>query len=102
MELKETNNKITDLKALQQRQQQVRKQSVHKSKKSRMAALLLCFFLGYFGAHRFYVGKPGTAILQIILVACGGIGLLWVIYDLIMIICGKFSDKNEKILSDWS
>ena len=33
------------------------------SDKSRLLAALLCFFLGYLGIHRFYVGKIGTRIL---------------------------------------
>mgnify|MGYP000747754787 CR=1 FL=1 len=40
------------------------------------------FFLGGFGAHRFYVGKMGTAVLQI--VTLGGLGI-WVLIDLILI-----------------
>ena len=35
------------------------------SQKSRLVALLLSFFGGYFGVHRFYVGKIGTGILMI-------------------------------------
>ena len=59
--------------------------------KSQITALLLCFFLGGFGAHRFYVGKPISAIFQIL--TLGGLGL-WTLFDLIMIIFGKFTDKN--------
>lgn len=33
------------------------------SRKSKTIALVLCIFLGGFGAHRFYVGKDGTGIL---------------------------------------
>ena len=43
------------------------------SPKSRLAALLLCWFFGIFGVHRFYVGKIGTGILQI--VTLGGLGI---------------------------
>lgn len=66
------------------------------NQKSWVAALLLCFFLGGLGVHRFYVGKIGTGILQ--LVTFGGFGL-WVLIDLIMIIVGKFSDKRGAALA---
>ncbi len=41
-------------------------ESENISPKSRLAAALLCFFLGVFGAHRFYLKKNGTAILMIL------------------------------------
>jgi TM2 domain-containing membrane protein YozV len=65
------------------------------SEKSGIVALLLVLFLGYFGAHRFYVGKTGTAILQIL--TFGGFGI-WILIDLIMIIVGKFEDSDGKVL----
>ncbi len=37
------------------------------SPKSRLAVTLFAFFLGTFGAHRFYLGKIGTAIGMLIL-----------------------------------
>ncbi len=45
------------------------------SPKSRLAALLLCWFLGMFGAHRFYVGKIGTGILRYVRSAAFGAGI---------------------------
>lgn len=69
------------------------------SEKRILPALLLCFFLGIFGAHRFYVGKIGTAILQIITI--GGLGI-WALIDLIMIIVGAFSDKDGNKITQWT
>ena len=61
------------------------------SDKNGIVALLLCFFLGGLGIHRFYVGKIGTGILMIL--TLGGLGIWWLI-DLIMIVCGAFTDKQ--------
>ncbi|NQT93512.1 MAG: TM2 domain-containing protein [Lentisphaerae bacterium] len=68
------------------------------SEKSRLVALLLCFFLGPIGVHRFYVGKVGTGIVQIL--TFGGLGI-WVLIDFIMIIVGAFSDKKGLPLQNW-
>ena len=67
-----------------------------KSEKSNTVALLLCFFLGVLGAHRFYVGKIGTGVLM--LVTLGGLGI-WNLIDLIIIIVQKFTDSDGNVLS---
>jgi len=64
-----------------------------------LPAFLLCFLLGPFGAHRFYVGKFGTAILMI--VTLGGLGI-WVLVDLIMIIVGAFTDADGNKITEWT
>jgi len=62
------------------------------SEKGFVPTILLCFFLGALGAHRFYVGKIGTGVLQ--LVTLGGLGI-WVLIDFIIIVTGSFKDKAD-------
>ncbi len=42
--------------------------------RDKWVAFLLCFFLGYFGAHKFYEGKTGMGILYIFTFGLFGIG----------------------------
>ena len=64
------------------------------SEKNGIVCLLLCFFLGVLGIHRFYVGKIGTGILTI--VTLGGFFGLWPLIDMIMILVGSFTDAEGK------
>ena len=65
------------------------------SEKGFVPALLLCFFLGGIGVHRFYVGKIGTGILMI--VTLGGLGI-WTLVDFVMIAVGSFRDKQGLLI----
>lgn len=72
--------------------------SFNKSEdKSWLVTLLLCLFVGTLGVHRFYVGKIGTGILQ--LITFGGFGI-WTLVDFILIACKKFSDSKGNIIVD--
>jgi len=68
------------------------------SKRSRGVALLLAFFGGVFGLHRFYVDKPRTGIAMIF--TLGGLGI-WYLYDLVLIAAGEFRDSDELPLRQW-
>lgn len=69
------------------------------SDKRILPALLLCFFVGFLGVHRFYVGKIGTGILQ--LLTLGGLGI-WVLVDFILIVVGAFTDKMGNKITLWT
>ena len=66
-------------------------EDVQKSAKGFVPAILLCFFFGVLGVHRFYVGKIGTGIAMIF--TFGGLGI-WALVDFIMLVCGSFKDKQ--------
>jgi TM2 domain-containing membrane protein YozV len=59
------------------------------SEKGFVPTVMLCFFLGALGVHRFYVGKIGTGIVQ--LLTFGGLGI-WALVDFIMVVTGNFKD----------
>ena len=44
--------------------------------KNKWVALLLCFFLGVVGGHKFYEGKIGMGILYLFTMGLFGIGVL--------------------------
>ncbi len=69
------------------------------SEKRILPAFLLCCFLGVFGIHRFYVGKIGTGILQ--LLTFGGLGI-WALIDFVMLVVGSFTDKKGAPLTQWT
>ena len=63
---------------------------------NKIAYCLLAFFLGGFGAHKFYAGKTGTGILYLLFCWTG---IPWVIsiIEFIAALC-KHSDANGNIL----
>lgn len=52
--------------------------------KNKWVAVALCFFLGVFGAHKFYEGKIGMGILYLCTMGLCGIGVL---IDFIVLLC---------------
>ena len=68
---------------------------MEKSQKNFALTLLLAFFFGIPGVHRFYAGKIKTALLMPLTV--GGFGF-WYLSDLIRILLRKFKDKHGKTI----
>lgn len=84
------------------------------SAKKRLIAVLLCFFLGIFGAHRFYAGRMQSAVLILVLTVLGwvtlviGVGFvlmaaacIWAFVDFISILSGKFKDSDGCTIVNW-
>ncbi|MCS5554181.1 MAG: TM2 domain-containing protein [SAR324 cluster bacterium] len=59
--------------------------------KSKLTAILLCFFLGGLGIHRFYLGYTLIGVIQ--LLTFGGF-LIWAIVDIIRLIIGSLKDSE--------
>ena len=78
-----------------------------RSSKSKVVAILLAFFLGIFGAHRFYLGhiRSGLAMLALTactILLCGGgafLTFIWAIIDLILIATDSLTDISGQKLS---
>jgi hypothetical protein len=60
-----------------------------------LTTLLLCFFLGYLGIHRFYTGHTAIGVVQLLTLGCCGI---WTLIDFIIIIVGNFKDAKGNLL----
>ncbi len=45
----------------------IKQDKISEGEKEFLVVLLLCFFLGGLGAHRFYTGHTGSAVLILIL-----------------------------------
>lgn len=65
------------------------------NQKSKTTAIVLCFFFGGLGIHRFYLGYTLYGIIQ--LFTFGGFGLWWLI-DFILLITCKLKDSNNNLL----
>lgn len=80
-------------------------------KKSLLVAYLLWLFIGYVGAHRFYLGRPVSGFIMLALsaltlllsfVSFGLLGFLWVIVALwwlidALLIPGMAAGRNSRI-----
>lgn len=79
------SHEVTELKA------KLAGAAAPSGEKSQLTALLICFFLGGIGIHRFYLGYTTIGIIQ--LLTLGGCGI-WALIDLIMIITGDLKPNG--------
>lgn len=68
------------------------------SEKGLTITLLIAFFFGWLGLHRFYVGKWKTGLLYML--TLGGLGIGWAI-DVVRLLMGNFTDKDDNYVSNW-
>lgn len=91
------------------------------SPKSRLGTALFAFFLGVFGAHRFYIGRTKTAIVMLLLSIAGwgesilrfaGHGFFaavwfiiavgtWAFVDFLVTATGNMTDKEGRLIKKW-
>jgi TM2 domain-containing membrane protein YozV len=65
------------------------------SHKKRNTVILLAYFLGVFGAHRFYLGKIFTAVLM--LLTFGGL-TIWYCIDFVKAVYGSYTDSQGRVV----
>lgn len=90
---------------------------MNDSRMKKLTLLLLCWFFGLFGLHRFVAGKRGTASMQLgalllfglfalldwgwpAAILIGALGLS-IIVDAALIIAGRFTDKDGLRVVQW-
>lgn len=81
----ETMSNIGLKQKLDEKQLSIVQSELENQKKSMVVAYLLWFFLGGAGAHRFYIGKTGSAVTMLILFLLGW-GTTWLIIGFFLII----------------
>ncbi len=67
--------------------------------KSYAATLILSFFLGGLGIHRFYTGYVGIGIIQ--LLTAGGCGI-WTLVDFVNICFNNYKDSDNQELEGYN
>jgi hypothetical protein len=102
---KQTGKKLTlketiALKMLQKKiKKEMKKGNAPKGgPKKQLVAFFLCWFLGFLGIHRFYLGHTVIGVVQIF--TLGGCGI-WVLIDFIRIIMNDLKTKSGDTPEPW-
>jgi TM2 domain-containing membrane protein YozV len=91
-------NRIQKMRTMLKAKKEVKKalkiekeNATNKNEKNQWLALVLCWVVGVFGIHRFYLGYTWQGVVQ--LLTGGGCGI-WVLIDLIRILIGDLKPKG--------
>ncbi|MFN5458348.1 MAG: TM2 domain-containing protein [Bacteroidota bacterium] len=68
-----------------------------KPPQKKMMMAIVCWFLGSLGIHRYMMGYSNWWV-QLLLTFLCGIGYIWALYDLIMILMGKMKMADGRDL----
>ena len=72
---------------------------VETKRRSHILTLLMAWFLGVLGIHRFYTGYVLIGIIQ--LLTAGGFGI-WILIDVISIVFNKYKDADGNELEGYN
>ena len=78
---------------------EIKKRTTPHYPKSFVVAILLCWFLGMFGIHRFYTSYKRIGVVQ--LLTLGGFGIWWLV-DLLSLCFNSYKDKYGIELDDYN
>ena len=71
--------------------------------KNHTVAILLCFFLGFLGIHRFYMGRVASGLIMLALnIISAGLLSIWTYIDMIILTFSNFNDSNGMPLAEKS
>ena len=68
-------------------------------KRDYTATLILCWFFGCLGIHRFYTGYIGIGIIQLL---TGGGCVIWALIELICLCFGNYEDADGNELTQYN
>lgn len=98
------NPKLEELKVRSGQSSTQVSRSSNEEEKQYWIALLLCEFLGIFGAHKFYLGEKKSAVIMLVLtLTFVGVFVtsLWALWDWFNFVAGNYmplKTKTDKVV----